>query len=288
MSAARDEALSLRVRRLLHYPGVETSTAQARPLLDQDALPEEEQLTPVYSQLDLAQIQLTLINLRQRIGERFPGSGLENVAADLCAMGEETGPIVERAARPHWPLRVLVAAVTLIIVALVGGLLWFVASQPFDVDGMGDLLQAVESAAQDLVFLSLAIYFLFTVEGRLKRRVSLRELHRLRSVVHIVDMHQLTKDPEHLLSPHLRTPSSPRQTLSRFELSRYLDYCTELLSLSSKLAALHVQHVNDPVVLGAVSDVETLAASLSNKIWQKIVILDTVVERARSRADAEP
>jgi hypothetical protein len=247
----------------------------------------EEQLMPVYSQLDLAQIQSTLLNLRLRIGERFPGSGLENVAAELCAMGDETGPIVARAARPHWPLRVVVAAITLIIVVLVGGLIWFVASQPFDVDGMGDLLQAVESAAQDLIFLSLAIYFLFTLEGRLKRRVSLRELHRLRSVVHIVDMHQLTKDPEHLLSPHLRTPSSPKQTLSRFELSRYLDYCTELLSLSSKLAALHVQHVNDPVVLDAVNDVEALAASLSNKIWQKIVILDTVVERTARQRTAD-
>lgn len=234
----------------------------------------------MYSELNLTQIQLTLVNLRRRIGERFPGSGLERVAAELCRIGDETGPIIERAARPHWPLRTLVGVATLVVVVLVGGLVAYVASRPFGLDGMSDLLQAVESAAQDLIFLSVAIYFLFTLEGRLKRRVSLRELHRLRSVVHIVDMHQLTKDPEHLLSPHLRTPSSPEQTLNRFELARYLDYCTELLSLSSKLAALHVQHVNDPVVLDAVNDVETLAASLSNKIWQKIVILDTVGQRA--------
>jgi len=116
------------------------------------------------------------------------------------------------------------------------------------------MLQAVESAAQDVIFLAVALYFLFTLETRLKRRVALRELHRLRSIVHIVDMHQLTKDPEHLLSPELRTPSSPEHRLNRFELARYLDYCTELLSLSSKLAALHIQHVNDAVVLNAVSD----------------------------------
>jgi len=52
--------------------------------------------------------------------------------------------------------------------------------------------------------------------------------------------------------------------------------CTELLSLSSKLAALHAQCVNDPVVLDAVNDIEVLASNLSNKIWQKIVILDTM------------
>jgi hypothetical protein len=89
-------------------------------------------------------------------------------------------------------------------------------------------------------------------------------------------MHQLTKDPEHLLASSDRTPSSPEQQLTRFELSRYLDYCSELLSLSSKLAATHAQCMNDPVVLDAVNDIEILASNLSNKIWQKIMILDTV------------
>ena len=62
--------------------------------------------------------------------------------------------------------------------------------------------------------------------------------------------------------------------VTRFELARYLDYCSELLALISKLAALHVQYLHDPVVLNAVNDIETLAASLSGKIWQKIMILD--------------
>jgi hypothetical protein len=35
-----------------------------------------------------------------------------------------------------------------------------------------------------------------------------------------------------------------------------------------------VQHAQDHVVLGAVKDVEALATGLSNKIWQKIMILD--------------
>jgi hypothetical protein len=135
-----------------------------------------------------------------------------------------------------------------------------------------------------MIFFSVALFFFFSLETRFKRRLALRELHRLRSIVHIVDMHQLTKDPEHLLSPLEKTPSSPVRHFTRFELARYLDYCTELLSLSSKLAALHVQHLNDPVVLNAVNDVETLAANLSSKIWQKIVILDTVVDSGEPRS----
>ena len=241
----------------------------------------------MYSQLDLKQILATIGTLQRRIEERFPGSGLGKVAAELHRIGVETGPILERAARPHWPLRAAIIVVTLGIIGLAAGLLWYFGSLSFDVDGVGDMLQALESAAQDVIFFSVALYFLFTLESRMKRRVALRELHRLRSIVHIVDMHQLTKDPEHLLSPHLRTASSPEQRFTRFELSRYLDYCTELLSLSSKLAAVHVQHLNDAVVLSAVNDVETLAANLSSKIWQKIVILDTVVER-RDDATARP
>ncbi len=88
-------------------------------------------------------------------------------------------------------------------------------------------------------------------------------------------MHQLSKDPEAILSPTMATASSPHRNMTRFELARYLDYCSEMLSLSSKLAALHIQYVRDPVVIAAVNDVETLTSGLAQKIWQKIIILDS-------------
>ena len=64
--------------------------------------------------------------------------------------------------------------------------------------------------------------------------------------------------------------------LTPFELTRYLDYCSEMLALLSKLAALHTQHFNDPVTLEAVNDVENLTQGLARTIWQKIMILDRV------------
>ena len=233
----------------------------------------------MYTQLDLQQIQRTLATVRNRIEERFPGSGLAKVAAELYGIGEDTRPILDRAARPNWPLRIAVGLAALAFAGLIGGLIWYSGALSLDVEGIGELLQALESAAQDLVFFAVALYFLVSIESRLKRRVALRELHRLRSIVHIVDMHQLTKDPEYLLNPHSRTPSSPEHRFDRLGLARYLDYCTELLSISSKLAATHVQYLNDPVVLSAVNDVETLASNLSSKIWQKIVILDTIMDQ---------
>jgi hypothetical protein len=93
-------------------------------------------------------------------------------------------------------------------------------------------------------------------------------------------MHQLTKDPDRVILQGADTPSSPTRELRRFELSRYLDYCSEMLSLVSKLAALYVQTFDDPVVLSAVDEVEGLTSGLSGKIWQKIMILDQTVLRA--------
>jgi hypothetical protein len=230
----------------------------------------------MYNELKLELIVETLATLHNRIAERFPGSGLSKVAQELHRNAVETEPILEQIRRPNLPLRIGIGiAVALIVVPLIALLLYL--PDDLGVQGISGYLQAIESATQDVIFVSLAIYFLVTLESRLKRQIALRALHRLRTIVHIVDMHQLTKDPEHLLTPGRTTRSSPKRTFTRFELSRYLEYCSELMSLSSKLAALHVQYANDPVILDAVNDIEVLASDLSNKMWQKIVILDTAV-----------
>jgi hypothetical protein len=193
--------------------------------------------------------------------------------------------VIDRVRRPNLLVRATVGVVVLIVGVLVVTVMLYPPDIAVDVQGISSLLQTLESAAQDLIFFSLAVYFLITLEGRLNRRVSLRALHRLRSIVHIVDMHQLTKDPEHILLPGPDTASSPKRRFTPFELSRYLEYCSELLSLSSKLAALHVQYVNDPVVLDAVNDIEVLASNLSDRIGQKIVILDTMVMKQQGGAE---
>ncbi len=217
----------------------------------------------------------TIAVLEARIEERFPGSSLSRVSHELYNVASDSDRIWQRLERPYWPLRVLaLAGIAFVITIAIVIVVIIMSFKDPGFNGLNESLQTIESGINDAVLLSLAIYFLATLEGRFKRHVALDNLHRLRSIVHIVDMHQLTKDPERLFTPDSATPSSPRRNFTRFELARYLDYCSELLSLSSKIAALHVQYVNDPVVLNAVNDIETLAASLSNGIWQKIMILD--------------
>ena len=141
----------------------------------------------------------------------------------------------------------------------------------------------LEAGISALVFIGAAILFLLSCETRLKRIRALEAIHELRAMAHIVDMHQLTKDPDMLLNGPGPTASSPKRTMDRFELGRYLDYCSEALALLSKIAALYVQGFADPVLLNAVDEVENLTAGFSRKIWQKISILDNLSEGSRRR-----
>jgi hypothetical protein len=239
---------------------------------------------PRYRALDDALIERTIERLRDRIGERFPGSGLGRVSEELLSLAREASERAAYARRPHWPTRVgvgvAIAAMAAVIVAGVATAL----RMPAGFGGLSDVVQATDAALSDLVFLGATVAFLVTLESRIKRQRVLRWLYQLRSVAHIVDMHQLTKDPERLLSPQPALPdtaSSPARTLTPPELGRYLDYCSELLALTSKVAALVVQHFTDPVVLQAVNEIETLCSGLSGKVWQKI----TLLERATARGE---
>lgn len=241
----------------------------------------------MYAELQPDRILETLTLLERRIEERFPGSGLGRVSAELRRLAATADVELARMRRPIWALRVtaalgIIAALGVTLSLLVVGLRVLAR-----VEDLATLLTTTEAAVNEVILLVLAIAFLISLETRVKRRAALRSLHRLRSIVHIVDMHQLTKDPKALLSPERATASSPERAYTRFELARYLDYCSELLSMTGKLAALHVQYLNDPVVLSAVNDVEALGASLSNKIWQKIMILDIAAPAGHDRRTAE-
>jgi hypothetical protein len=63
--------------------------------------------------------------------------------------------------------------------------------------------------------------------------------------------------------------------MTAFELSRYLDYCSELLSLSAKVAALYAQGTRDAVVIQTTSDLGQVTSNLPGKISQKISMIQT-------------
>jgi hypothetical protein len=239
----------------------------------------------MYRNLNALHLVATVQQLCQRIDERFPASGLSEVARELLQVAEESVARAQWLGRPFWILRVAVLGTIAVIVTLLVVVLFSIRVSP-EFEGFSDLLQAVDAAVNEIILLSLALLFLVSMETRLKRGRALRALYELRSLAHVIDMHQLTKDPEVTLSSQHATPSSPRRLLTPFQLARYLDYCSELLSLASKVAALHVQHLRDHVVLDAVNDVESLAGGLSQKIWQKIAVLEMKLQVAAPPAEA--
>lgn len=229
----------------------------------------------MYRKLDPEQIVETASRLERRIAERFPGAGLSKVAEELSQVTREARALSAWLSAPIRSLRLVVNAgiLALVLIVLTAATTLRGASGPHN---WADWVQSLEALINDVVFVGVAIYFLLGLETRRKRARALSALHVLRSLAHIVDMHQLTKDPERIVSGGPSTPSSPARSMSSFELTRYLDYSTELLAIVSKVAALYVQELADPVTIAAASAVEDLAVNLSRAIWQKIVILDRV------------
>ena len=212
-----------------------------------------------------------------RIATRFPESGLRSVSIELLGVCREGVTRSVDLGRPIYPLRV--AVWTLIVVStLVAGLTVSRLDFTGGLDNFAELVQTVEAGVQSMVFLAIAIFFLMTIENRIKRKTALRSISELRSIAHIVDMHQQTKDPEVVI---YSDPPSERakSAITQPELARYLDFSSELLSLTGKVGALYVQHFDDSVVLDAVNEVESLTTGLSRKIWQKIVLLDSAAPR---------
>jgi len=230
----------------------------------------------MYRVLDPEKTIGTLHTLSNRIEERFPQASLGCVCRELLAIARETHSRVQWAGSSLLLIRV---AALFIVGIGIGCLLWGI--RYIRIQGNPGL-EELDAGANAIVLLGASIFFLFSLESRIKRHRILTALHELRSISHVIDMHQLTKDPSQIVIPLTRrTPSSPRRSLTPFQLVRYLDYCSELLSLVGKLAALYAQSTSDPVVLQAVNDIEQLTNGLARKIWQKIMMLDNDISDAR-------
>jgi hypothetical protein len=226
-----------------------------------------------YRSLNADRIEATIETLLHRIEERFPNRGLAKLCAELLAIAREDRQRLSWVSRPNLLLR---SGVALALALGAGGVIWTlssVGSLRVSTEAF-DAIQGVEAILNIVALAGAAVWFLLNVESSMRRQRVLADLHELRSIAHVVDMHQLTKDPAQLSKGYTSTASSEKNDLTEFELMRYLDYCSEMLSLTGKLAALYMQNMRDPVIIDAVNEIEDLTTSLSRKIWQKIMILN--------------
>lgn len=240
-----------------------------------------------YRTLDPDKIVQTLETLHLRISERFPEAGLAKVCKELEQVARETRDRARALTKPNELLRIGTATVIVVgigAIAYVGTIIDYKNST----ENLFGVLQGIEALINIIVLMGAAIFFLTTLETRWKRHQAVGHLHELRTIVHVIDMHQLTKDPSTTLRRSNRTKSSPSRTMTPFELIRYLDYCSEMYSLTAKVATLYAQSSSDSLVISTITEIEQVTANLGAKVWQKIDMIqaDEVKNGSHSPATA--
>ncbi|MHC4552862.1 MAG: hypothetical protein ACYSUT_08880 [Planctomycetota bacterium] len=210
--------------------------------------------------------------LKNRIEERFPKSSLGRLCGDLKKIARDSNTKIAEIQSSSFLCRFLVF---LFIAAILGftilGVSRLELSQP-EINTVTGFLPILDAVFNIVFLIGGAIVFLVSIENRKKRKKVIQAVNTLRCMAHVIDSHQLTKDPCYVDRKVIRTThSSPERNMDSFQLSRYLDYCSEMLSLTSKVAFLYVQNYHDPVATQAVKDLEDLTNGLSRKIWQKIM-----------------
>lgn len=238
-----------------------------------------------YRTLDPDKIVQTLERLNLRISERFPDAGLAKVCKELEQVARETRDRARSLRKPNELLRIGSAVVVIIglgLIAYVGSIIDYKNST----DNLFGVLQGIEALMNIIVLMGAAIFFLTTLEARWKRHKAVAHLHELRTIVHVIDMHQLTKDPSATVRRSQRTKSSPARTMTPFELIRYLDYCSEMYSLTAKVATLYAQSSSDSLVISTITEIEQVTANLGAKVWQKIDMIQADENKHGAQAQA--
>jgi hypothetical protein len=197
---------------------------------------------PVKRQLRADKLVETVEKIRAQIARRFPDSGLVSVAAEVQQITREAIARAEAIRRPNYWMR---AGIGLLVVIAVGGIVTYAQTRTGETSFWQTILRFLDEAKGSAAILTAAAIFLVTLETRMKRKRALRAVHELRAMAHLIDMHQLTKDPDRLDDP-ARPVMVAEQPLDAAGMGRYLHFCTELLAITSKIGQLYVQDFPDP------------------------------------------
>jgi hypothetical protein len=181
----------------------------------------------MYRSLDPVKIVETCRESRDSISRRFPESGLSELASELLSVSAQASELSEWLSNPHLPLRAFAGLCILGVLIIVIEVVMNLKVRP-TFTSIAEFLQGSEAAINEAVLLGIAVFFFLTLETRLKRRRALKAIHVLRSMAHIVDMHQLTKDPERIVGPRPPIEAGATRPLNPAELIRYLDYRSDV------------------------------------------------------------
>ena len=228
-----------------------------------------------FRKIDVTQIVSTAERLLRRSRERFPEAGLNELLSELLETSEASHGAVAKASRPAWWLRVILVAC---LVGFTSFLLWVsrLVRSSDDIMNVTVLVQTIWACVELLAVFGGSVVVMFSAEGKLRRRPLIKILSELRSLAHIIDLHQMPLLPPDLRSSLPPTASSPvsGSSMEAALLARYLGYSVEALGLVGLLSAYCAQDVSDQKVLDLAEQTENLALGLSQKITNKIGMVD--------------
>ncbi|MHA1189527.1 MAG: hypothetical protein ACTSSQ_03575, partial [Alphaproteobacteria bacterium] len=161
----------------------------------------------MHKTLDGDQIIATIDRLAKRVEERFPGRGLVSVARELTVIARDMRDDAQALGRPNWRLRITTTAILVIGTAMLAFAIRELHFNALTAEAV-TIVQIIEPAANIAILAALGMLFVVRSEERWKKKQALTSLHSLRSMIHVVDMHQLTKDPSVLLLDFVPTASS--------------------------------------------------------------------------------
>ena len=242
-----------------------------------------------YRRIDPAAVHETIAKLEARIAAHFPESGLRRVAQDLIDVSRDTPQRIRLIRRRSFVRRMLAWLLSALIIAILVTIPLML--RPGKVDTLAEAINVLEAALSAAFFIGASLIFLLTWETRMRHQRTMDAVHELRALAHVVDMHQLTKDPPMLLGEDLtisKHVTPPQRTYTPFELQRYLDYCSEMLALISKIGVLYVQDSTDGATIAVVDEIEDLTSALSRKCWQKIMVIQRSIPTLAPPPSLEP
>ncbi len=224
-----------------------------------------------YHKLSFDKIKLTLNTLSNRISARFPESSLLTLSKELTTTLDKIKNTIEILKKPDIKARIFFYCFCLILVVFFAFGIIKLCDSIKNENEVNAYIQSMEAMMNTFLLIGGAIYFMYKYEERKKEKIILRKIKDLRIYIHVIDMHQMSKDPLSISS--LSTQYSNKEMLTDYEMNRYLNYCCELLAITSKMAVLFANENTTERVSEAVHEIEMLSATLNRKIWQKIALI---------------
>ena len=143
------------------------------------------------------------------------------------------------------------------------GISWVTSTHAGSLVRSPSFSDATDAGFNLLVVLAGALWFLVTIEARLRRKKALDCLEELREFIHVIDVTQLYYTPD----LYNADPASSHSSLNLDY--NYLLFCTQMLGVISNLAPLYIRGAAGDSILRAVSEVEMLAIAIIAKQLSK-------------------